>query len=155
MKSNTNSTLYTIENNSEKYESAKSRWVDTVAQYSMNVNFMNGSLISNDDIDKWLIDNNVILDETQKYWLSIDKTNSTNILELSLKSIDILLIDGSDYSGYLELVLLKDISKYILLDDVNSLKNEMARKYLLMSSDFELVFEDLNSRNGYSVFKKK
>jgi hypothetical protein len=120
----------------------------------MNVNFMNGSLVSNDDIDKWLIDNDVVLDETQKYWLSIDKTNSVNILDINLKSIDILLIDGSDYSGYLELMLLKDISKHILLDDVNSLKNEMSRKYLLMSSDFELVFEDLNSRNGYSIFKK-
>jgi hypothetical protein len=116
---------------------------------------LNGSLIKNNDIDYWLSENNILLNEEQKYWLSIDKTNSINNIELDCKVIDILLIDGSDYSGYLELILLKDISKYILLDDVNSLKNEMARQYLLDSDDFELISEDLTSRNGYSVFKKK
>lgn len=155
MKSNTDSVLYTIENNSEKHEYAKSIWLETIEKHNLNVSFLNGSLIKNNDIDYWLSENNILLNEEQKYWLSIDKTNSINNIELDCKSIDILLIDGSDYSGYLELILLKDISKYILLDDVNSLKNEMARQYLLDSDDFELISEDLTSRNGYSVFKKK
>jgi hypothetical protein len=155
MKSNKDSVLYTIENNSEKHEYAKSIWLDTIEKNNLNVNFLNGTLIKNDEIDHWLSENNIPLNEEQKYWLTIDKTNSVNNIILDCKSIDILLIDGSDYSGYLELILLKDISKYVLLDDVNSLKNEMARQYLLDSDAFELVSEDLDSRNGYSVFKKK
>lgn len=154
MKSNKESVLYTIENNQEKYEYAKSIWTASIEEYNLNVNFLNGSLIKNDDIDLWISENQISLDETQKYWLSIDKTNSINNLIIECTSIDILLIDGSDYSGYLELILLKDISKYILLDDVNSLKNEMSRQYLLDSDEFELISEDLYSRNGYSVFKK-
>lgn len=154
MKSNKDSVLYTIENNFEKYESAKSTWKDVIDSFGLNVNFMNGSLIENEDIDFWLSENKIILDDNQKYWLTIDKTNSVHNVSLDLKQIDILLIDGSDYSGYLELMLLKDFSKYILLDDVNSLKNEMSREYLLESDEFELISEDLNSRNGYSVFKK-
>ena len=154
MKSNKDSVLYTIENNFEKYESAKSTWKDVIDSFGLNVNFMNGSLIQNEDIDFWLSENKIILDDNQKYWLTIDKTNSVHNVSLDLKQIDILLIDGSDYSGYLELMLLKDFSKYILLDDVNSLKNEISREYLLESDEFELISEDLNSRNGYSVFKK-
>jgi hypothetical protein len=154
MKSNKESVLYTIENNQEKHEYAKSIWTASIEEYNLNVNFLNGSLIKNDDIDLWISENQISLDETQKYWLSIDKTNSINNLIIECTSIDILLIDGSDYSGYLELILLKDISKYILLDDVNSLKNEMSRQYLLDSDEFELISEDLYSRNGYSVFKK-
>lgn len=154
MKSNIESVLYTIENNSEKYEHAKSMWASSIKEFSLNVNFLNGSLIKNDDIDRWLDENKIELDETQQYWLTIDKANSTKNLIIDCDYIDILLIDGSDYSGYLELILLKDISKYILLDDVKSLKNEMSRKYLLDSNDFELISEDLHSRNGYSVFKK-
>ena len=154
MKSNKESVLYTIENNQEKHEYAKSIWTASIEEYNLNVNFLNGSLIKNDDIDLWISENQISLDETQKYWLSIDKTNSINNLIIECTNIDILLIDGSDYSGYLELILLKDISKYILLDDVNSLKNEMSRQYLLDSDEFELISEDLYSRNGYSVFKK-
>lgn len=154
MKLNKNSTLYTIENNIEKFESAKKRWVDIIINENIDVNFLNGSLISNDEIDKWIAENNILLNENEKYWLSIDKINSTNIIKLDCKKIDILLIDGSDYSGYLELILLKDISKYILLDDVNCIKNKYSREYLLTNNNFELVEENLSSRNGYSVFKK-
>lgn len=155
MKLNKDSILYTIENNIEKYESAKQRWMSVIMDQNLNVDFINGTLISNDEIDNWISNNNILLSDTEKYWLSIDKTNSTNIIELTCKEIDILLIDGSDYSGYLELMLLKNISKYILLDDVISLKNKYSREYLLSDSNFELINEDLKSRNGYSIFKNK
>lgn len=155
MKLNKDSILYTIENNIEKYESAKQRWMNVVMDENLNVQFLNGTLISNDEVDNWINTNNILLNETEKYWLSIDKTNSTNVIELNCKEIDVLLIDGSDYSGYLELMLLKNISKYILLDDVNSLKNKYSREYLLNEENFELIDEDLKSRNGYSIFKNK
>ena len=153
MKTNKDATLYTIENNTEKYEFAKSRWVNTIVEYNLTVNFLNGSLINIEDVDRWISKNNIYLDDNQKYWLSIDKTNSINIIKLGCQYIDILLIDGGDYSGFLELMLLKPISKYILLDDVNSIKNKMSREYLLSNTSYELISEDLNSRNGYSIFK--
>lgn len=152
---NKDSTLYTIENNKEKYEFAKSRWINVIEENKLNVNFLNGTLIDNIEIDNWIIKNKIKLDNNQHYWLSIDKENSIYLINLNIENIDILLIDGSDYSGYLELMLLKDISNYILLDDVNGIKNEMSRKLLLSSSEFELLVEDLGSRNGYSVFKRK
>jgi len=153
MKTNKDTTLYTIENNTEKYEFAKSRWVNTIVEYNLTVNFLNGSLINIEDVYRWISKNNIYLDDNQKYWLSIDKTNSTNIIKLGCQYIDILLIDGGEYSGFLELMLLKPISKYILLDDVNSIKNKTSREYLLSNTSYELISEDLNSRNGYSIFK--
>ena len=152
MKKNKSAKLFTIENNSEKFESAKSYWTNTIEEYKIDVRFLNGSLISNDSIDSWLESNNIVLDGQHQYWLEIDKANSVNIVDLNVDSIDILLIDGSEYSGYLELMLLKDISKYIILDDVNSLKNKMSREYLIESDSFDLVKEDLELRNGYSIF---
>lgn len=150
---NKKSVLYTIENNKEKYEYAKNYWKDVVIENNLNVNFLNGSLIGNDSINNWLVGNDIILEKDQEYWLSIDKKNSSNIISLNIDRIDVLLIDGSDYSGYLELMLLKNISNYILLDDVNGLKNKMSRDFMLKSEDFELIKEDLSDRNGYSVFK--
>lgn len=152
---NKSSKLYTIENNTEKIDFAKQSWKSFIKENGLYVEFINGTLVSNTSIDNWLSDNNVELSKTEQYWLEIDKTNSTNLIILDVNNIDILLIDGSEYSGFLELMLLKDISKYILLDDVNSLKNKMSRDYLLQSEDFLLVEENLLSRGGYSVFRKK
>jgi hypothetical protein len=155
MKLNKSSKLYTIENNKEKFEVAKSLWQDVIKDEELNVVFLNGTLVENELIDSWIEENNILLTDQQKYWLHIDKQNSTNLVNIDCDSIDILLIDGSEYTGYLELILLKDKCKYILLDDVRSVKNEMSRNYLLSSPDFILISEDLYSRNGYSVFKKK
>ena len=156
MKVNKNSTLYTVENNSEKIQSAQLFLDKFIKEYELDVHFLNGTFIDDVDIDKWISENNIQLSQQQKYWLDIDKSNSASkILSSNFDKIDILLIDGSDYSGYLELLLFKDISKYIMLDDVNSLKNMMSRDFLLNSDDFELIADDLSDRNGYSVFKKK
>jgi hypothetical protein len=155
MKTNFQSTLYTIENNTEKYEIAKSFWLPTINEFKLNVNFINGSLIENHHIDQWLSEEQIELDVNQKYWLSIDKTNSTQLIDLRLGFIDILLIDGSEFSGFLEMIKFSQISKYILLDDVNSIKNKKSREFLLKDDNFDLLEEDLNDRNGFSVFKKK
>jgi hypothetical protein len=155
MKLNQNSILYTIENNTEKIDSAKNSLSNDIESNKLDVRFLNGTFISNDEIDRWIIDNKIVLTEQQQYWLTIDKTNSENLLNINFETIDILLIDGSDYSGYLELQLFKDISKFILLDDVNGLKNKMSREYLINSSDFKLEHEDLNDRDGYSIFSNK
>lgn len=154
MKDNSSSKLYSIENNTEKYESAKSQWTSVVEEHKLDVDFINGTLVSNSKIDEWIDENNILLNENESYWLSIDKTNSVNLIILDCSKIDILLIDGSEFTGYLEMMLLKDKSNYILLDDVNSMKNKYSREYLISDNDFELIEEDLSSRNGYSIFKR-
>lgn len=154
MKDNSSSKLYSIENNTEKYESAKSQWTSVVEEHKLDVDFINGTLVSNSKIDEWIEENNILLNENESYWLSIDKTNSVSLIILDCSKIDILLIDGSEFTGYLEMMLLKDKSNYILLDDVNSMKNKYSREYLISDNDFELIEEDLSSRNGYSIFKR-
>lgn len=154
MLNNKGSILYTIENNTEKINFAKNYWNLFLKQNNLNVEFVNGSLVSNEEIDNFLNEEGIELDDTNKYWLLIDKTNTTNVVKLPCNKIDVLLIDGSEYSGFLEFSLLKDISNHILLDDVNNLKNKKTREYLIKSQDFILVNEDLTARNGFSYFKK-
>lgn len=152
---NKESRLFSIENNQEKIDFARKIWTPFIQENNLNVEFLNGTLVPNHVVDKWLLENNVELSPDQLRWLQTDKKNSQNVLNLNLKSIDVLLLDGSDFSSYLEFLLLKDISKYVVLDDVNELKNKNTRQYLLNSSDFEIVTEDLKSRHGYSVFKRR
>jgi len=115
---NKESRLFSIENNQEKIDFAKKIWTPFIQENNLNVEFLNGTSVPNHVVDKWLLENNVELSPDQLRWLQIDKENSQNVLNLNLKSIDVLLLDGSDFSSYLEFPLLKDISKYVVLDDV-------------------------------------
>jgi hypothetical protein len=71
-----------------------------------------------------------------------------------IQTFDMVLIDGSEFSGEAELERVYG-ARYILLDDVASYKNFTNRARLIHDSDYELFCENLNLRNGYSIFKKK
>jgi hypothetical protein len=67
---------------------------------------------------------------------------------------DIVLIDGSEFTGSAEL---EDVygAKIICLDDVNAFKCYDARQRLLADPEYELLDENLALRNGYSIFCRR
>jgi hypothetical protein len=67
--------------------------------------------------------------------------------------VDVLLIDGSEFTGEAEFRYLKS-AKYVLLDDINSFKN--LRNYLNMSTsiDHQIIAVNKSLRNGYAIFKR-
>ena len=74
--------------------------------------------------------------------------------ENNIKDFDMVLIDGSEFTGHAELELLYG-AKFILLDDINAFKNYANYKQLLSDPNYELLEEDMQLRNGYAVFKRK
>jgi hypothetical protein len=68
-------------------------------------------------------------------------------------NIDVLLIDGSEFTGEAEFRYLNS-AKYVLLDDINSFKN--LRNYLNLSTsfDYQIVAVNRSLRNGYAIFKR-
>lgn len=70
-----------------------------------------------------------------------------------VKNFDVVLIDGSEFTGIPELKLVYG-ANYILLDDVLTYKNYNNRLNLLKDPNYKLVEENLMVRHGYSVFKK-
>ena len=69
-------------------------------------------------------------------------------------SFDLCLIDGSEFTGKAELDYLLG-TKYILLDDTESLKCKEAFEILNTRNDYELIEYQPNCRNGFAAFKKK
>ena len=69
-----------------------------------------------------------------------------------VETFDLVLIDGSEFTGSAEWRAL-DGARYVLLDDVVTFKNNANRAQLLADERYELIDEDLTCRNGYSVFK--
>ena len=68
---------------------------------------------------------------------------------------DVVLLDGGEYTTYFEYQILRNRTKYLLLDDVEVEKCKRIRRELLNSSQWELIAEDLALRNGWSAFMAK
>ena len=73
--------------------------------------------------------------------------------EFGLKQFDVVLIDGSEFTGEAELRHVYG-AKYIALDDISTFKNW--KNYFQLKADphYELISEDRSVRNGFCIFKR-
>jgi len=70
----------------------------------------------------------------------------------NIQNFDLVLIDGSEFTGIAELVKVYG-AKYILLDDINAFKNYESYKFLEKDTNYQLIKENWKIRNGYAIFK--
>ncbi len=71
--------------------------------------------------------------------------------------IDLLILDGGEFSSLLEYDMLAERSKIIVLDDTLYLKNKENRQKALADKNLRIVIDitnHLEGRNGYSVFER-
>lgn len=73
--------------------------------------------------------------------------------ENGIDTFDVVLIDGSEFTGAAELDEVYGAT-FILLDDINTFKNYHNHRILLEDNQYQLLEANLNLRNGYSIFKK-
>jgi glycosyltransferase involved in cell wall biosynthesis len=73
--------------------------------------------------------------------------------ENGIENFDAVLIDGSEFTGAVELEQVYG-SKYILLDDINTFKNYKSHRRLLADPNYTMIAQNLKLRNGYSIFQK-
>ena len=74
--------------------------------------------------------------------------------ELGIETFDMVLIDGSEFTGSAELEHVYG-AKIILLDDTNAFKCHDARTRLLNDAKYELIADNQKLRNGFSAFRLK
>ncbi|MDT9235977.1 FkbM family methyltransferase [Limnospira sp. PMC 917.15] len=74
--------------------------------------------------------------------------------ENNIEIFDVVLIDGSEFTGKAELQEIYG-AKFILLDDINTFKNYDNYHQLILDSKYVLIKENQNLRNGYAIFANK
>ena len=139
------------------YECIKERWEEAVNNLSLylkifpNIKLINGTVISHDKFPEF--------DPTcmVKEWYDTDKKYSELCGykdEYIPDSIDLLLIDGGEYTGWLEFEKLWERSKIIALDDIRVYKTNRIHNFLNNRDDFKLIHFNPNERNGFSIFER-
>jgi hypothetical protein len=74
--------------------------------------------------------------------------------ENGIQDFDLVLLDGSEFTGRAELDAVYG-SRIIALDDVSVLKNCYNLLRLTFDDAYELVESDMHLRNGYAIFRKR
>ena len=72
--------------------------------------------------------------------------------ENGIENFDLVLIDGSEFTGSAELEEIYG-ARIIILDDVNAYKNYFNYRRLTFDTNYVLVTENWSLRNGYAVFR--
>jgi hypothetical protein len=113
-----------------------------------------GRIIESEDIQDF-ISKNTISNQMYK-WLESDLKDyliCKNVINKIPSKIDFLLLDGGEFSTYIEWRILKDRCNIVALDDSLILKCKQIREELLNDTDYTLIV-DSSDRNGFTIFKK-
>ena len=126
-----------------------------------NFNLILGTIISPDDnIDPVSNFDDSFFKESsrdiQKSWYMEDLENCKNVpnvLNIIPDQIDLLILDGGEFSSLAEYKKLKESTTYFILDDTNSIKNNEVSNLIRNDIRYQVI-HDSNDRNGFLVAKK-
>jgi len=139
----------TLESNIDMYNIAK----NNLKNYKLTMIY--GSIVKTNEILKFVKE--ISINEEQKIWLAGD-INELNkcpyVLDLIPNKLDFLLLDGGEFSTYLEWLKLKDRSTVVALDDITQLKTNRIFNELKKDNNYDLV-DMTDEGNGFAIFKKK
>ena len=157
------SVLYSIESHRIFYDQARQYWDPIIAMYKREkLKLILGRIIEPSEV---MTIEEVEAGEVQlshpdwRDWHAGDmryynEAECLNVCDDLPEKIDVLLLDGGEFSSYAEYLRLKDRTKIILLDDSNVLKNYKVKKELLSSDKWLLLLDYSHERNGFIGFQR-
>ena len=155
--------LYSLESNLQMYKAASQYWEKALFQYNSAIKerlqLIHGRIVEKEDLmELEYLKKQPDYDSRWDLWLSQDLKNldsCPNIVEKIPEKIDLLILDGGEFSTLAEFKILMKRSNYIACDDTRVLKCREIRDMLLKDNNFICLIDELNDRNGFCIFKNK
>ena len=145
-----NCEFFSLESNKKFYDIAS----NNLEQHKEKLKLTYGSLITHDELKDFSL--SLVLNAEQKLWLEEDLSNLKNtkiVLEELPETIDLLVLDGGEFSSFLEWEKLKLRTKVVALDDCNVLKNSKVVNELEKDKNYVKVYST-DEGHGFVIFKK-
>jgi hypothetical protein len=149
--SNDTKNFISLETNNDMFLQAQQNLTDTE---KTAIKLIRGRITEFYDL-VWLKD--FTLGPEQQRWLWEDIAwykDCPFVLDQIPEQIDLLLLDGGEFTTVPEFKALKNRYKIIALDDTRALKTKSIHEYLLQKTDHVLIASG-DERNGFSIFKKR
>lgn len=151
--------VYSLEVNKNMYNIAK-------ANHELpNFNIVLGSIIDESDFNwfDWDLffngeDGYYEGSKSKMVWLNEDIKNIKNVpnvLDLIPSKIDLLILDGGEFSTYPEYIKIGERAKILILDDTREMKCKKIRGEILVNGKYDILHDELYDRNGFLVAIKK
>jgi hypothetical protein len=147
---NKNTEFISIESDHNFYSIAKNNLND----FKVNFKLIYGKIVEVDEVKKFADD--IELSSEQKSWLNNDIINferCPNVLNEIPEKIDFLILDGGEFSTYVEWTKLKDRSLFVALDDIGVLKCQKIYSELIDNESYTLI-ERTDEGHGFCIFQK-
>lgn len=148
--------FYSVELYSDMYAEACEN--NQRALQDSRVKFLHGSVITYEDMfwfDHSKID--MVNDVHAALWFTKDLNNlrvCNNVLADLPEKIDMLILDGGEYSTYPEWQKLKSRTKMVVLDDTSIFKCAKIVEELSSDSTYTCLITAPNERNGFAIYEK-
>ena len=162
---NTHKQFLSIELYPEMYEVAKRNLSEHLPRFSLicgtivtieDLNWFNHQTVR-DAIDKEHSAEGIHVAHAKEWFMKDIEAikHATNVLNIIPANIDLLILDGGEYSTYPEWKKLKDRTKIIFIDDTTLMKGAKIRAEIIDSNLYQVIKDDQADRYGYSVFERK
>jgi len=149
----TDATFISLEANRKMYDVAVDCWKSNLPSWAK---LIHGRVVEVSDMDN---DNLGYQHPDESIWFEEDKTamlSCPNVIDQLPSKIDLLFLDGGEYSTHAEFLKLKDRSWLILLDDTTARKCKTIRQTVLSDKEnYTVLFDDTAYRGGVMGFINK
>ena len=142
--------VYSLECNKLRHEEAKVN----LGFLPGNFNLIHGTITDSQELMP-LLDTT---SDVERGWLEDDinwMRSTPNVMDSLPENIDLCIMDGGEFSGFIEFNKLWKRCKIIVLDDTNKnacVKHCKTREFILENPElFEVIIDDLFDRNGFLI----
>lgn len=124
---------------------------------NFNLQILHGSIAEPEEIYQWFDHSSIdfLNDPHARLWYHKDMELlklAKNVTKFLPNDIDLLILDGGEYSTYPEWNKLKDRTHFFVLDDTNILKcSKIKSEVIADSNKYTILYNEPNDRNGYLV----
>lgn len=150
LKDRADTTFYSLECNSEKSAHAR-KFYEGVA----NVHILNEILVQLTPEHVYEVFPEAKEDPEFNRWNTVDIENMKECTVFSsADTFDVVLLDGGEFTTYHEFQCIKDVCRYLLLDDTNTNKcKKIVEEVRAHPETWKILGEEQSSRNGVMMLQ--
>ncbi len=150
--------LYSLEANGEMYARAMFFWRDTAPQLHLINGTLHKNLMTLQEVEAHpMFHKYSPAGDKYKTWHKdeSDAVLGSSVFTIPEETLDVVVIDGGEYSAHGDWAVLKTKNpKIVCLDDSQVVKNYLIRKELMESPDWKVLVDEPDDRNGWTVFER-